>query len=72
MLLGFNGYDKTVKLYVSDIPVIDDTIEEEIMVEDVEIHEKENYNIYFVIGIITLIIFIIIIYILRHKKKVIS
>ena len=72
MILGFNGYDKTVKFYINDIPIIDDQIQKEIIVEDVEIHEKENYNIYFVIGIITIIIFLIVIFIFRHKKKVIT
>ena len=71
MILGFNGYDKTIKFYISDIPVITEDIQEEIIIEDVEIIEKEDYTKYIVIGLIILLTIIIIIFIFRHNKKVI-
>lgn len=68
MILGFNGYDDTIKFYLSDIPEIE-IPKEEIIVEDVEIVEKENYTIYIVLGISILLVLVIVIVILRHKKK---
>ena len=69
MILGFNGYDKTIKFYTSDIPKVE-IPEEKIIVEEVKIVEKENYTKYIVLWIGTiLILVVIIIIILRHKKK---
>ncbi len=70
MILGFNGYDSKIKFYLSDIPELTYPIKEE--AKDVEIVEKENYTIYVVIGIGTLLILIVVIIIFRHKKKVIK
>lgn len=71
MVLGFNGYDDTVKFYLSDIPIVE-IPEEEIIVKEVEIVEKKNYTPYIILSIGILLVLVGIIVILRHKKKVIK
>ena len=56
MILGFNGYDKKIKFYISDIPSVP---EMEPSKEDDEIKEEsKSYKIYYIGGLI--VIFIII------------
>lgn len=71
MVLGFNGYDDTVKFYLSEIPIVE-IPEEEIIVEEVEIIKKKNYTPYIILSVGILLVLIGIIVILRHKKKVIK
>ena len=72
MVLGFNGYDNTIKFYLSNIPEIDNIVEDEEIIEEVEIVKKQNYELYIFLGIAILVIAIVLIIILRHKKKVIK
>ncbi len=68
MVLGFNGYDNTIKFYLSDIPVIE-KYEEEIIVE-AEVVPKKNYKKYIILGIsATLLLGLAIIIIFKNKKK---
>ena len=44
MILGFNGYDKKIKFYVSDIPSVEkETKKQEIIKEEAVIVKKKNY-----------------------------
>ena len=72
MILGFNGNDNTIKFYLSNIPEIDNIVEDEEIIEEVEIVKKQNYELYIFLGIAILVIAIVLIIILRHKKKVIK
>lgn len=70
MILGFNGYDGTVKFYLSDIPKIDIITDNQKKIEvETEIVEKKNYELYIGIGIGVILLIIVIVVILRHKKK---
>ncbi len=69
MVLGFNGYDSTIKFYLTDIPDIEKD-EEKIVVEEVKIVEKKNYKKYIILGIsATLLVGLTIIIIFKNKKK---
>lgn len=70
MILGFNGYDNTIKFYMTDIPIIEIPTEEKIIQEDVKIVKKKNYNLYIFIIIVSLIVItILVIIFVKHKKK---
>lgn len=70
MILGFNGYDNTIKFYMTDIPIIEIPTEEKIIQEDVKIIKKKNYNLYIFIIIVSLIVItILVIIFVKHKKK---
>ena len=74
MILGFNGYDKKIKFYISDIPNVEKVVEDKEIQEEVKIVKKKNYAVYIIIGIISILVgaVIVVIIILRHKKKVIK
>lgn len=70
MILGFNGYDNTIKFYMTDIPIIEIPEKEKIIQEDVRIVKKKNYNLYIFITIVVLVsITILIIIFNKHKKS---
>ena len=70
MILGFNGYDNTIKFYMTDIPIIEIPEKEKIIQEDVKIVKKKNYNLYIFITIVVLVsITILIIIFNKHKKS---
>ena len=70
MVLGFNGYDGTIKFYMTDIPVVEIPQEEKIIQEDVITIKKKNYNLYIflVIASFTIVVIIVIAFI-KHKKS---
>ena len=68
MILGFNGYDSTIKFYIHDIPEVIPLPDEEEIVE-APIVEKKNYTIYIFLGIGLLIVLIIVIVIILGKNK---
>lgn len=73
MILGFNGYDKKIKFYVTDIPKVEKLVEEEVKTEEPKIVKKKKYELYIIISVFSLAIVIIIIFVIfRHKKKVIG
>lgn len=73
MILGFNGYDKKIKFYVSDIPSVEkETKNQEIIKEEAVIVKKKNYEVYIIIGIVSILVIIVLVIILRYKKKVIK
>ena len=69
MILGFNGYDNNVKFYITDIPKTEIVDNKKEVKQEATIVKKKNYEIYIIIGIVTLLAVVIIILIVRHKKK---